>query len=91
MKTKNKIYSRTFKAKVALEALKEQKSVTELSSLYEVHSRMIYRWKKELEEKAGCIFEHQKKVESNDNLISSLYEEIGKLKMHNEWLKKKLQ
>ena len=90
MKIKNKIYSKTFKAKVALEALKDQKSVTELSSQYEVHSRMIYRWKKELEEKAGDIFEYHQKVESDDKLISSLYEEIGKLKMHNEWLKKKL-
>lgn len=90
MKNTKKQHSKSFKAKVAIEALKNQKTISELSSLYEIHPRVIYRWKKELEDYASSIFDNNNKVSTDEKLLSSLYEQIGKLKVENEWLKKKL-
>ncbi len=88
-KTKTQ-FSKSFKAKVAIEAIKNVKSISELSALYEVSPRQIYRWKKELEENASSIFDIKAKEGSGDKVLTSLYEQIGKLQVQNEWLKKKL-
>jgi len=89
---KRKRYSAEFKAKVALEALKEQKTLTELSHQYQIHSVQISNWKKQLIEGSASIFNNSnnnnhKKLQ---NLEDHLYQEIGRLKIELDWLKKKL-
>lgn len=89
---KRKRYSAEFKAKVALEALKEQKTLSELANQYQLHSVQISNWKKQLLEGSASIFtnstnNHKKKQQ---DLEAHLYQEIGRLKVELDWLKKKL-
>jgi len=86
---KRKKHSAGFKAKVALEAVKERKTASELGTQYELHSTQIAHWKKQLKEGAPSIFEQPGKVSKSENKEAELYEEIGRLKMQLEWLKKK--
>ena len=88
---KRKIYSKELKARVALEALKETKTIAELSSEYEVHSNMISKWKKQLQDNIADIFIRKNEQEPNDKeLIENLYKQIGKSQVEIDWLKKKL-
>ena len=88
---KRKIYSKELKARVALEALKETKTIAELSSEYEVHSNMISKWKKHLQENLADIFTRKNEQEPSDKeLIENLYKQIGKSQVEIDWLKKKL-
>lgn len=92
MKKQRKSYSADYKAKIGLEALKEDKTIAELSSDYGLHSNQIINWKKELKQRASEIFETSKEKSkiNNDELINKLYQEIGRLKIELDWLKKKL-
>ncbi len=82
-------YPKEFKARVALEALKEVKTIAELSSEHEVHSAMISKWKKQLHDNIADIF-----IRKNDQdpdakqQIENLYKEIGRIQVENSWLKK---
>ena len=88
---KRKQYPKEFKARIALEALKEKKTIAELSSEYEVHSNMISKWKKQLQDNMGQIFTHKKDQEPSDKeLIEQLYKQIGQSQVEINWLKKKL-
>ena len=88
---KRKIYPKELKARVALEALKEAKTIAELSSEYEVHSNMISKWKKQLQDNIADIFIRKNEQEPNDKeLIENLYKQIGKSQVEIDWLKKKL-
>jgi transposase-like protein len=91
-KISRKKFSAEFKAQVAIAALKEQKTVAELAVQYEVHPTQIQTWKKHFLDYGPQLFSEkqtgEKQSESNEAL---LYEQIGKLQMQNEWLKKKLQ
>jgi len=90
MRKKRQNYSAEFKAKVAIEALKEQKTITELAQLYEIHPNQISTWKKEFSENASQVFDKvHRKPNENENM-AKLYETIGQLKIENDWLKKKL-
>ena len=81
-----------FKAKVALEAFRGEKTMAELSSEYGVHPNMIGRWKQELLEGAAGIFngKHGKADAGQEEKADKLYKSIGELKVENDWLKKKL-
>ncbi len=81
-----------FKAKVALEALKEQKTIAELSSLYGVHSTQITKWKRQaLDILSSGFSETQKQKEHDDrSLVQELYQQIGRLKVEVDFLKKKM-
>lgn len=86
-----KSYPSNFKAKVALAAIKEDKTMAELSSEFEVHRAQIQRWKKEALEELPNFFSSKKKKKGQDNakLVDELYKQIGQLKVENDWLKKK--
>ncbi len=82
-------FTAAFKAKVAVEALKNQKTLAELSSQFEVSSVMISKWKSEFLENMSSVFEkdnHKKKEENID--VEILYAQIGQLKVENDFLKK---
>jgi transposase-like protein len=92
MGQKRKRHTEEFKAKVALEAFKGVRSLSELSSAYSVHPIVIAQWKRRLVERASEIFNRAngKAGKTEEELTSPLYEVIGRLKMEIEWLKKKL-
>ena len=81
-----------FKAKVALEAFKGEKTMAELSSEYGVHANQISMWKQELLHRAGEIFSKPgKRDDGQEEKVDKLYKSIGELKVENDWLKKKLE
>ena len=86
-----KSYSSAFKAKVALEAIKKEKTIAQLSSEYGVHSNQINQWRKRLLEELPEIFskKRQKKEKNAEDLQDELYRQIGQLKVELDWLKKK--
>ena len=88
---KRKIYPKEFKARVALEALKEVKTMAELSSEYEVHGNMISKWKETLHDNIADIFIRKNDQEPDARQqIENLYKEIGRIQVENAWFKKKL-
>ena len=92
MTKKRRKHSDEFKARVALEALRGVKTLSELSSAYEVHPTVIAQWKRQLLDGAAGVFSRGNGVNgrSEEEISAPLYEEIGRLKMELDWLKKKL-
>lgn len=86
-----KTYSADFKAKVALESVKGDKSLAELAAKYEVHPTQIGQWRKVLLSGLSEVFsdKRQKQKENTEEEKARLYEEIGRLKIELDWLKKK--
>jgi transposase-like protein len=92
MKTKRKQYSPSFKAKVALEALKDKETLAELSKKFEVHPTQIGKWKQEFLSRAASLFEKATEAESREQIdADQLYAKIGRLELENEFLKKSLK
>jgi transposase-like protein len=91
MKRQRRQYSADWKAKVALEAIKGQRTVQEIASHYEVHPTLVTHWKKQLLEGAAEIFSNGKRVaaDTEEELKAELYQQIGKLQVEVDWLKKK--
>jgi len=91
MPVQRKQYSAELKTRVALEAIKGYKTVNEIVSEYGVHPTQIANWKKQALDGLPDVFSltrtDQKK--SEEDLIASLYQEIGHLKMQVDWLEKK--
>ena len=92
MTAKRKQYTAAFKAQVALAALKGDKTVNELAGQYGVHPTLIHGWKKQLLPGADQVFGNGLKVGAGDAEAekAELFEQIGRLKMELEWLKKKV-
>jgi len=84
-------HSSAFKAKVAFEAMKKEKTMAQLSSEYGVHPNLINQWKRQLMLELPQIFSRKKSKQKQDTeeLISELYRQIGQLKVELDWLKKK--
>lgn len=93
MGTIRRRHSASFKAKVALEAVKEEKTISQLASEYEVHPNQIRQWKKRLLKEAADIFSRrrEKEARSQEELEAELYRQIGQLKVELDWLKKKAE
>ncbi len=92
MSGKRRVHSASFKGKVALEALKELKTINALASKYEVQPNQISNWKKQLKEGVPDIF-NKKRGKAKDhanNVEKRLYEEIRSLKIELDWMKKKV-
>ena len=92
MKTSRRKHSPAFKAKVALEAIRGEKTIAEIASQYEIHPNLITQWKKNLSEEAVALFEkdHPKKPQEEQALIKKLYQEIGQLKVEKDFLEDSL-
>jgi len=91
MGQKRKNHSNEFKAKVALEAVKDLQSLSELARRYKVHPTQIGQWKKQLLANAPQVFERGRGADTADAdaLTAPLYQEIGRLKMEVDFLRKK--
>jgi transposase-like protein len=91
MKKGRRNHSAEFKARVALEAVKGIKSMSELASEYEVHPTQISKWKKQVLKELPGIFSDRRKqdADSEEELKARLYQQIGQLQVELDWLKKK--
>jgi len=89
--TKRKQHTAAFKAQVALAALKGDKTVNEVAAQFGVHPTLIHDWKKKLLAGAAGVFEGGAKAASpsTEGPQAELFEQIGRLKMELEWVKKK--
>jgi len=91
MSKKRNRYTPEFKAKVALAALKNEQTISELSAHFGVHPTMINNWKRALLEGAADIFDKgQTSRKQAETQIDDLYRQIGQLKVKNDFLSKKL-
>jgi transposase-like protein len=96
MSTKRRNYTPQFKFRVALEAAQNQKTVSQIAGSYNIHTNLVNTWRKQLTENGPGIFlsasarsAAAKKEAENAQKETELYEQIGRLKMELEWLKKK--
>jgi len=93
MSRKRKQYSPQFKAKVAIEAIRGQKTTAELASQYDIHPTMINNWKRDLLEKASELFDNGKttsQVQAETQAqIDELYRQIGQLTVERDFLAKR--
>lgn len=91
-------YSAEFKAKVAIDAIKEDKTVSEIASEKQVDPKSVRDWKKELIENSKVIFDRSKEIlpykdelKKKDKEIEELYKQIGQLTVEVNWAKKKVR
>ena len=86
------VHAPEFKVKVAIDAIRGLKTASELASHYQIHPVQISQWKKQALDGLTEVFQRgqaHRKIQSEDELTAPLYEEIGRLKMEIDWLKKK--
>ena len=90
--TRKKRHPASFKAKVALEAAKQTRTLAELSRVFQVHPVQISQWKKQLLDGVESLFGDGRRREHDAGpaVQAELYEQIGRLNMEVEWLKKKV-
>ena len=91
MAVKRQQRSAKFKFKVALEALQGQKTLNQIASEYQVNPGQVSQWKRQLQSQGATIFQNGAKSDQpeQEKREAELYEQIGRLKMELEWLKKK--
>ena len=87
---KRRNFSAEMKARIALEAIKGQRTIQEIASHYGVHPNQVTRWKHQATEGLPQTFQDgRSREESDETLKAELYQQIGQLKMELDWLKKK--
>lgn len=91
MARKRRRFSAEFKAKVALDAVRGNKTLAQLADEHEVHANQITQWKKQLLESLPAVFGRRREQDAaqQEELTSRLYQQIGQLKVELDWLKKK--
>ncbi len=89
MAKKRRTFSRGFKTKIALEALKEQLTISQLAQKHNLHPNQVSAWKKQAKEDLLGVFGTGEQTDDNEELIASLYEKIGRLEVKLDWIKKK--
>ncbi len=91
MKTQRRQHSAEFKARVALEVLKGQRTLNEIAAHYELHPVQIQQWKKHLLDGLPVLFscKRDRAHQQQEELTAQLYQQIGQLKVEVDWLKKK--
>ena len=90
MGTKRKVHTPTFKAQVALAAVRGDRTVNELAAHFGVHPTLIHAWKKQLLAGAEQVFAAgAKPTHPGEDRTPELYEQIGRLKVELDWVKKK--
>lgn len=92
MSKKRRQYSARYKFQVALEAAKGQKTISELASEHNIHPNQIREWKQKLVDEGEQVFSRSSGRREHEQAAqeAELYEQIGRLKMELEWLKKKV-
>lgn len=92
MKRSRRKFDSAFKAKVAIEALKERETLSELAVRYDLHPNQISQWKQEFLENSSVIFDQKGSNSKQEPIIdvSKLYSKIGELEMEKDFLKKSL-
>ena len=92
MASKRRRFSAEFKAKVAIEALKGQRTVADLAGQHQVHPNQITQWKKQLLDAAEQVFSVRQAADrqQQEELTARLYQQIGQMKVELDWLKTKL-
>jgi transposase-like protein len=87
---KRKRYDSQFKATVALEAVKNEKTIAQIASDYSVHPNQVGKWKKQLLQELPKVFSNRQtsSEKANEKLIDELYRQIGQLKVELDWPKK---
>jgi transposase len=88
MKAKRRKFTAAFKAKVAIEALKERRTLAELTKEFELAPNMITAWKREFLERSAVVFETEPPKTDFDEERERLFAKIGKLEVERDWLKK---
>ena len=87
-----RVHTPAFKAQVALAALKGDKTLSEIAAQYQVHVKLVQAWKKQMLEQASTVFAGSVKpvsLKESEAEQAELFEQIGRLKMELEWIKKK--
>ena len=91
MKRERRKFTASFKAKVAIEAIKDHQTIQDLACKYELHPTQINTWKKEFLENAETVFQGEKASPTDDSLEKKeLYSKIGELQVQVDFLKKVL-
>jgi putative transposase len=90
-KKQRKSYTAAFKVKIALEAIKGQRTINEIATHYGVHPNMVTLWKKQAIESLPDVFStrRERDAQEEETLKAELYRQIGQLKVEIDWLKKK--
>ena len=91
MKRTRRTFSAAFKAKVAIEAIKERETMSELAKRFEIHPNMITKWKHEFMERSPEIFEKPAPEVIQEEVTDKLFVKIGQLEVENDFLKKSLR
>lgn len=93
-----RFHSPELKAKIALEALKEDKTIAEIGGKYDIHPKLVSEWKQEFIENVNLIFNRKNKdkqieaeLKEKDAQIEELYKEVGQLTLEVNWAKKKVR
>lgn len=90
--TKRKYHSAEFKSKVAIEAIQQKETINQIASKYEIHPNLVTTWKSQFLENAVDAFSRKhKKPNADEPSVDELYQEIGKLKIQLDWIKKKYE
>ena len=90
-KKQQKSYTTAFKVKVALEAIKGQRTINEIATHYDIHPNQVTQWKKQAIESLPDVFStrRERNAREEESVKAELFQQIGQLKVELDWLKKK--